>query len=194
MNNSNKQTENKNEDNNQQFDKQINNLLNDMLLNKNTYDYNDELSTKETRISYTAGKDYSYEEAIQQTNAKVLLDTLAPQIEQNENKKREHKDKLIKYVSIFIGAQFVAVFVFIFTVIISMIVFHALRNDFSKSILNIIFGFYGTYITSVVVELIFILKFIVNNVFDTSISALMEIFKSPEVENNKNKQSSEEKR
>ena len=114
---------------------------------------------------------------IQTANAKILLETLAPEVSKNEKKKREHKDTLIKYVSIFLGAQFLVVFILVMLVLISIIVFHALDNDFSQELIQMIFAFFGTYITSVIVELICILKYIVVNVFDTSISALMEAFK-----------------
>lgn len=106
------------------------------------------------------------------------MNTLAPDVSKNEERKRDHKDKLIKYVSIFLGVQFAIIFILIMTVIISTIVFHALGNDFPTTMLQMLFAFFGTYITSVIVELICILKYIVVNVFDTSISALMEIFKS----------------
>lgn len=113
---------------------------------------------------------------VKNANEKVLLGTLAPEVTKNEEKKREHKDKLIFYVSIFLGLQFAMIFVLIFTVLISIIIFHYRENDFSSGIINMLFAFFGTYITSVIVELIFILKYIVVNVFDTSISALMEVF------------------
>lgn len=113
---------------------------------------------------------------VENINGKILLGTLAPEVSKNEEKKRDHKDKLIKYVSIFLGTQFIIIFILIMIVIVSIIVFHALKNDFSSGIINMLFAFFGTYITSVIVELIFILKYIVVNVFDTSISALMEVF------------------
>lgn len=106
----------------------------------------------------------------------MLLDTLAPEIRNNEEKKREHKDKLIKYVSIFLGAQFLIIFILILIVIISIVVFHAINKDFSQDTVRMLFAFFGTYITSVIVELSYILRYIVVNVFDTSISALMEGF------------------
>lgn len=124
---------------------------------------------------------------IQTANAKILLETLAPEISANEQKKRNHKDKLIKYVSIFIGFQFLVIFILVMLVLISIIVFHSLDNDFSQELLQMIFAFFGTYITSVIVELICILKYIVVNVFDTSISALMEAFKLQNERNPKDK-------
>ena len=115
---------------------------------------------------------------IKNANDKILLDTLAPQAEANEIKKRKHKDKLLTAVFIFLGIQFTVVFVLIMTMIVSIIFFHSMGNDFSLELVQMLFAFFSTYITSVVVELIFILKFIVEKVFDTSISSLMEIFKS----------------
>lgn len=113
---------------------------------------------------------------IRKANAEVLLKTLAPQITKNEKKKREHKDKLIKYVSIFLGSQFIFVFVIIIVAMLSIICFHALDKPLDQNVINILFAFFGTYITSVIVELFCILKYIVLRVFDTSISALTKAF------------------
>ena len=116
------------------------------------------------------------ESFIRRANAEVLLRTLAPQITKNEKKKREHKDKLIKYVSIFLGVQFIFVFVIIIVAMLSIICFHALDKPLDQNVINILFAFFGTYITSVIVELFCILKYIVLRVFDTSISALTKAF------------------
>ena len=113
-------------------------------------------------------------------NGKILLNHLTPQVEKNEEKKREHKDKLIKYVSIFLGMQFCVIFILVLLIIVPMIIFHAKGNDFSFDLVKMLFAFFSSYITSVIVELICILKYIVVNVFDTSISSLMEIFRSGE--------------
>lgn len=56
-------------------------------------------------------------------------------------------------------------------------VFHGLKNDLKLSYINAIVKFIGFYITSVVVELITMLRYIVSNVFDTSITGLVELFK-----------------
>ena len=58
-----------------------------------------------------------------------------------------------------------------------MLVFHALKNDYSENVLQMIFAFFGTYIASVIAELLAMLHFIVKEVFNTSISDLMKIFK-----------------
>lgn len=126
---------------------------------------------------------------IRTANAKILLDTLAPEVSKNEKRKRKYKDKLIKYVSIFLGMQFIAIFILVTVVIGAIIFFHNAKNDMPISTINIFFAFFGTYVTSVIIELICILKYIVVNVFDTSISVLMGIFKNND--NNKNKDKDE---
>lgn len=130
---------------------------------------------------------------IKSVNDDILLNYLAPEVKFNENKKREHKDKLIKYVSIFLISQFTVIFIILFIILCSVIYFHYCKNDLDYQIIKILFGFFGTYITSVIVELIFILKFIVEKVFDTSITSLMEIFKSKDNEEDKKKDNKEDK-
>lgn len=127
---------------------------------------------------------------IKSVNDDILLNYLAPEVRENEKKKRDHKDKLITYVSVFLCSQFTVIFIILFTILCSIIYFHHCDNDLDYNIIKILFGFFGTYITSVIVELIFILKFIVEKVFDTSITSLMEIFKSKEEE--RKKQNNEE--
>lgn len=120
--------------------------------------------------------DLETEQYINDANAAVLLKTLAPQIRKNEKKKREHKDKLIKYLARFLAFQFAFVFIIIMVAIVAIIYFHADKNPLSQGMVNILFAFFGTYLTSVVVELIYILKYIVEQVFDASISSLTRAF------------------
>lgn len=56
-------------------------------------------------------------------------------------------------------------------------IFHGLRNDLDINYLEVIIKFISIYITSVVAELIAMLYFIVSNVFDTSITGLVEVYK-----------------
>lgn len=119
-------------------------------------------------------------EYIKTANDQVLISTLAPEITANEAKKREHKDKLITYVSIFLGVQFFVIFVLIMIIIISVIAFHSSGNDMPFATVNMLFAFFGTYITSVIIELICVLKFIIVKVFDTSIDSLVALFNSHE--------------
>ena len=56
-------------------------------------------------------------------------------------------------------------------------IFHGVKNDLDLEDIKLIINFISLYITSVVIELIALLKYIVSNVFDTSITGLVEIYK-----------------
>lgn len=137
-----------------------------------------DLNQNNDNVSAQQNHDYELEaeQYIRKANAEVLLSTLAPEITLNEKKKREHKDKLIKYLARFLAFQFAFVFIIIMIAIVSIIYFHAANNPLSQGMVNVLFAFFGTYLTSVVVELIYILKYIVEQVFDTSISSLTKVF------------------
>lgn len=92
----------------------VSNTDKNIYLNKNENDLDEEKQSKNIQ-------DY-----IKTANTDILRNTLAPQIKANEEKKREHKDKLIKYISYFLGGQFVIVAVLVLLILISMLVFHAL--------------------------------------------------------------------
>lgn len=145
----------------------------------NALDSFDGQSTREKNVNQIQHQniyDLDIESYIKKANADVLLLTLAPQIRKNERMKRQHKDRLIKYLALFLGLQFAFVFIIIIMAIASIIYFHATNNPLSQGMINILFAFFGTYLTSVVVELIYILKYIVEQVFDTSISSLTKVF------------------
>ena len=55
-----------------------------------------------------------------------------------------------------------------------MIELHKLEKPIKDSTIQMIFTFIGAYITSIIVELIAILKYIVKNVFDTSIAGMVK--------------------
>lgn len=109
---------------------------------------------------------------IKNVNNKVLIDYLSPEIQKNEESKRKHKGILILLLAIFIVVQFGSVYVFSFKVIE-----YATANNASLDIIKSLLAFVSAYITSVVVELIAILNYIVKKVFDTSIAELIKIFK-----------------
>lgn len=167
------------------FSEEIDSKLDEILENQAEQAQSSRESENNSKTSEQESFDKT-EYYIRTANAKILLDTLAPEVSENEKRKREHKDKLIKYVSIFLGAQFIAIFILIAVVIGAIIVFHNAKNDLPISTINIFFAFFGTYVTSVIIELICILKYIVVNVFDTSISALMSIFKNNDNQEKKN--------
>lgn len=117
------------------------------------------------------------DKVIDNANKYFLVKILSPEITNNEEKKREHKDKLINIVKIFLIFQFSILMILLFGIIIAIFVFHGLKNDFELSYIETIIKFVGAYITSVVIELIAMLKYIVSNVFDTSITGLVEMYK-----------------
>ena len=116
-------------------------------------------------------------EIIKHANQRFLIDVLSPEIKENEQKKREHKDALMRAVSKFLTFQFLFVGIMILILFVSFIKCHMDRIPFSDNTMQMCFTFVGVYITSVVVELIAILRCIVTNVFDTSIAGLVEAFR-----------------
>lgn len=122
-----------------------------------------------------AGKDNSIDinsDVIQNVNGAVLLHYLSPEIKNNEFTKRKHKYILIGLVTIFLVFQFITVYN------LSTNLFnYAISKDANIEIIKLLIGFVSAYITSVVVELIAILNYVVKRVFDTSIKELIELFK-----------------
>lgn len=117
------------------------------------------------------------QQIIKNANNKFLIDVLSPEIQNNEKKKRDHKDALMIAMAIFLSIQFVILFIVVGYTLWSVVSCHKNNNPFDNSTIQLLFGFVGVYMTSVVVELIAILKYIVTKVFDTSIASLVEIFK-----------------
>lgn len=110
---------------------------------------------------------------IKNVNEKVLIQYLSPQIEKNEKTKRYHKTALLCLLVLFLIAQFISVFYFT-NKILNYTVSETGNLDYIRISLKFITG----YITSVIVELIAILNYIVKNVFDTSIADLVKTFKA----------------
>lgn len=135
------------------------------------------LTSDLVQIDIPAAVEENTEEIIKSANNKFLLDVLSPEISANENKKRKHKDVLMIAVAIFLTIQFLILFVIVGYSLHSVISCHINNIPFDNSTIKIIFSFIGVYITAVVAEMIAILKYIVTNVFDTSIAALVEAFK-----------------
>ena len=112
---------------------------------------------------------------INDVNNQVLIDFLSPQISENEKSKRKHKSCLIILLTLFLVVQFLAV-----GFLSNKAISYAFISDANVDIVNSLLAFVSAYITSVVVEMIAILKYIVKNVFDTSLVDLVKIFKSDE--------------
>lgn len=114
-------------------------------------------------------------DVIKNVNNKVLIDILSPQISKNEQAKRSHKVVLIILLTLFLIIQFLSVYN-----ITGSVINYGISEKVDHEILKTLLAFVSAYITSVVVELIAILKYIVKNVFDTSISELVKLFKEQE--------------
>ncbi len=125
-----------------------------------------------SEINYSSYND----KIISNSNNYFLVKVLSPQIKANEKKKRKHKQIMLNVIVLFLKVQFVMLFLLVTGTLVTFFVFHGLHNDISNETFKIIIGFLGVYITSIVVELIYIAKFIVVNVFDTSIDGLVKLF------------------
>lgn len=110
-------------------------------------------------------------------NNVVLLEVLSPQVKKNEATKRIHKYILLVIVGAFIAIQFFLTH-YLITITYNFIFdTYKVKGAIDTHLINLLFTFLTGYITSVVVELIYMLKFMVQNVFDTSISDLVKLFK-----------------
>lgn len=114
---------------------------------------------------------------IKNANNKFLLEVLSPEIIKNEEKKRKHKDALMRSLEIFLIFQFLIVAIMVMYGGYWIIKLQIVGKPFADSTIKIMLTFIGTYITSVIIELIAILKYIVKNVFDTSITGMVNNFK-----------------
>lgn len=99
---------------------------------------------------------------------------LAPQLEENEKLKRDHKTTLMTNIFKILKGQFRITYIFIVVVLIAML--FSSKLDISDKIAVEVLSFVKFYITSIIVELISILFFIVKNVFNTSIADLFKNF------------------
>lgn len=125
------------------------------------------------------------ESIIKNANNKFLLDVLSPEIRENEKKKRKHKDWLMVAMGCFLFLQFVVVMIMVFYSGYWIVKSHITQNPFSDSTIQLIFTFISAYITSVIIELIAILRYIVKNVFDTSIAGMVNKFSDNDTTKNK---------
>ena len=119
---------------------------------------------------------------IKNANNWFLINVLSPEIQMNEQRKRKHKDWLMWIMGGFIFLQFVMVASMVIYSGYHIIDAQVKGTPFDNSTIKIIFTFIGTYITSVIVELIAILKYIVKNVFDTSVAGMVNNFKDNNLE------------
>ncbi|MDE7446256.1 MAG: hypothetical protein K2N15_11245 [Lachnospiraceae bacterium] len=116
---------------------------------------------------------------------KIYQDVLSPQLKSNEEQKRKHKIQLMNNIFSILKWQFI--FTYLFVAILIIGVFCSSFLKISDDIVQSIIKFVEFYITSIVVELLSILFFIVKNVFDTSIVDLMKNFNKYNEEDNEKK-------
>ena len=119
---------------------------------------------------------------IANNNTTTIAETIPHEITKNEEKKREHKDLLLKIVMWFLGVQFGLFFLLLTGVIVCLIIGHMIDKPFPTEMTTMIFDMLKIYLASIIVELISMLYFIVKNVFDTTIPDLAK-----QLTNNKNK-------
>lgn len=119
---------------------------------------------------------------IKNANHWFLVNTISPEIQENEKKKRMHKTILLSFVILFLIVQFGFLGYLIYWIFLNIIECHKSGLSFNDLTIKAIFTFISGYITSIVIELIAILNYIVKNVFDTSVSGLANTFKEDEHE------------
>lgn len=105
---------------------------------------------------------------------KIYEEVLSPELTENEKLKRQHKDKLMVEIFKILKLQFIFTYLFVLCLIAATIFSNTLSIS-DVTIKNII-SFIEIYITSIIVELISILFFIVQSVFDKSIVDLIKDF------------------
>ena len=104
----------------------------------------------------------------------IYQKVLGPELQENESLKREQKKALMNNIFKILKWQFIFTYVFV-TVLLAAVLFSAFLKIEASTISTII-KFIQFYITSIVVELISILFFIVKSVFDKSIVELFRNF------------------
>ena len=115
--------------------------------------------SQETLIEGNSKEDS--QKIITDANNYFLVKILSPEVKENEQKKREHKDKLIELIENFLKVQLKILVGLIFITLVTIFLFHFLQNDFEIEYFKLVIGIVGVYITSVVVELIAMLKYVV---------------------------------
>lgn len=118
---------------------------------------------------------------------RIYENVLSPQLEKNEELKRSHKTTLMTNIFKILKWQFIFTYIFIF-ILLSAVVFSNIVFKLDTKIIETIIKFIEFYITSIVVELISILFFIVRNVFDKSIVDLFSNFDGSKKKTNEKKQ------
>lgn len=114
----------------------------------------------------------------------MYQDVLSPQLQKNEDLKRQQKESLMNELFKILNLQFKYTYLFVLILIIGTLTSSYI--NISEDTIQHIFKFVEYYVTSIVVELLSILFFIVKNVFDTSIVDLIKNFDKRNRKNKKN--------
>lgn len=139
------------------------------LPNDTQADYVASASEEESVVASELNGDFSYKQRLYE---KVL----APELEKNEELKRQQKQKLMTKIFQILKWQFIATYGFVLIIII--IIAKSNQLELSDTIIGKMIDFIQFYITSIIAELIAILFFIVKDVFDKSIFELFRNFDS----------------
>ena len=143
---------------------------------------NDLTNIGSNNIDLSPAQTVDANQIIANNNTTTIAETIPHEITKNEEKKREHKDLLLKIVMWFLGVQFGLFFLLLTGVIVCLIIGHMIDKPFPTEMTTMIFDMLKIYLASIIVELISMLYFIVKNVFDTTIPDLAK-----QLTNNKNK-------
>nr|DAU86629.1 MAG TPA: hypothetical protein [Caudoviricetes sp.] len=143
---------------------------------------NDLTNIESNNIDLSPAQTVDANQIIANNNTMTIAEAIPHEITKNEEKKREHKDLLLKIVMWFLGLQFGLFFLLLTGVIVCLIIGHMTNKPFPIEMTTMIFDMLKIYLTSIIVELISMLYFIVKNVFDTTIPDLAK-----QLTNNKNK-------
>lgn len=117
---------------------------------------------------------------------RIYEEVLSPQLEKNEELKRIHKNVLMTNIFKILKWQFIFTYLFVSALLIAVVLSNIIFN-LNTEVIKIIVKFIEFYITSIVVELISILFFIVRNVFDKSIVDLFRNFDNTKKKKRKKK-------
>lgn len=142
---------------------------------------NDLTNIESNNIDLSPAQTVDANQIIANNNTMTIAEAIPNEITKNEEKKREHKDLLLKIVMWFLGLQFGLFFLLLTGVIVCLIIGHMIDKPFPTEMTTMIFDMLKIYLTSIIVELISMLYFIVKNVFDTTIPDLAK-----QLTNNKN--------
>ena len=109
-----------------------------------------------------------------ETHNSVLVNTLSPQLSENEIQKRSFKEQLINYLLKIIIVQTALIFIPVHIIIIVVCFDFPYFNNITLEQQQLLFDFLKYFITAILAEFLAMLFFIVRSVFDKSIVDLVK--------------------